>query len=157
MRRLSQSLRQRRGATATETVILIVLIAMVVLAGIKAFQGTLGGKVEFANAEVAAVSTEGSDSQRRRANAKRAKEREAASGGNSSGSSQTQASAQDGSDNGGSSGLADPDAPEQGDAAAGAAAAQPEGGCGGFNPFAIPIGLGLLGLLGYVIMKSQKG
>lgn len=156
MRRLSQSLKRRRGATATETVILIVLVAMVVLASIKALSGTLGGKVELANSEVAAVSTESSDAQRRRANAKRAREQEAGGQG-SAANSETLGSGQGRSAKGSTAGLAEPDGPSVGEPAPGTPGAAPEEGCGGFNPFIIPIGLGMLGLLGYVVMKSQKG
>lgn len=156
MRRLGRSLKQRRGATATETIILVVLVSMVVLASIKVLRDNLGNKVDEANTHVAAVSLDRQDPDeaRRKQNEKEAAR---ASAVEASADDSTEPAAADGaradravasSSSGEAVGEVD---------AAGAAAEQPAGGCGGFNPFIIPIFLGLLGLLGYVVMKTKKG
>jgi hypothetical protein len=139
-------------------VILIVLIAMVVLASVKALQGTLGEKVEFASSEVGAVTTESGSSQRQRARMKRAREHEATGGDSTSSRTETGSTPKSSSGEGGLASVADSDGNAQGQAAAASKGGPaPEGGCGGFNPFLIPIALGLFGLLGYVVLKSQKG
>lgn len=153
--KLHRSLRRRVGATTTETVMLLVLVAMVVVAGLKVFGGGVGQKVEFANDSIGAVSIQDDEMDRLRANQRRADAKRAAQGRGSAAAPSGAASA----------------AQPQGAAAEGAtdkkssvpaparstAAAAPTGGCSGFNPFAIPIILGLLGLLGYVVVKSRKG
>jgi hypothetical protein len=126
-------------------VILIVLIAVAVLATVKTLQSTLGAKVDRANAEVAAVTTEGGKEQLQKEKAKQAR---------------AEAAAQEKSDQGRAEAAPTgvPGGPDQGGPApAVAVGAEPEDDTGGFNPFIIPIALGLFGLLGYVIMKSQKG
>ncbi|QDG53193.1 hypothetical protein FIV42_21325 [Persicimonas caeni] len=160
MRRLGRSLKQQRGATATETIILVVLVAMVVLASIKVLRDNLGNKVDEANTHVSAVSIdrEDPDEKRRRQKAKEMAQEggEAGAGGSSEAGAKGQGS---GGSQGGGAAVAGPDDEAGGSAVASAdgQAAAPEGGCGGFNPFIIPIALGLMGLLGYVVMKTKKG
>lgn len=161
MSKLRRSLTAGRGATATETLILMVLVAMVILASIKVLRDTLGDKVNSANDSVAEVSMESAaerDQRRLRENAKKNAAGGAQSGQASAGGA-GEGSAAAGSSGAGASGAGP--SPSGGAAAAtaqpGAAQAEPESGCGGFNPFIIPIALGLAGLLGYVVLKSKKG
>ncbi|MFP4599180.1 MAG: hypothetical protein ACLFVJ_13060 [Persicimonas sp.] len=135
---------------------MMVLVAMVILASVKVLQDTVGGKVGQANEQVnRGVSTESAeqrDERRRHANAKKAADQTGASEGGQ---------AADGSGSGtGDDGQKVVDAPEAPRGPGGRtdqAAASSPGGCGGFNPFIIPIALGLLGLLGYIFMKTKKG
>lgn len=154
---LHQSLRRGLGATTTETVILLVLIAMVAIAMIKLLGGNIGGKVEFANDSVSAVSTENNEMERLRANQRAAEARRGSGGGGSA--AEASQSAAPGQPAGAASPASSNDPRERAAASARATTAvAPSGGCGGgFNPFVIPIALGLLGLLGYVVVKSQKG
>lgn len=155
---LKRSPRRCLGATTTETVLLIVLVAMVVMAGIKLFAGGVGEKVEFANDSIGAVSTEDDEMERLRENAREAKAERAARGG---AASSTTTSGDKKSSKKSSEGVASapdsakPSAPASAGPDADARASA--GGCGGTNPFLIPIVLGLLGLLGYVMAKSRKG
>lgn len=155
MRRLGNSLKQRRGATATETIILVLLVAMVVLASIKVLRDNLGNKVEEANTHVSAVSLEREDPDevRRRRNAKEASQE--AQGHSSAQASQDDSTgSRSGDDVSAASGGG---AGDVGEAPVGADGEPPADEGGGFNPFIIPIVLGLLGLLGYVIAKTKKG
>lgn len=152
---LHRSLRRGVGATTTETVMLLVLVAMVVVAGLKVFGGGVGQKVEFANDSVGAVSIQDNEMDRLRANQRRADAKRASQGrgaaaapSGAAGTPQAEGAATEGSTDKKSGAPA----PAQTNAAV-----APTGGCGGFNPFAIPIILGLLGLLGYVVVKSRKG
>ncbi len=160
MRRLGRSLKQRRGATATETIILVVLVAMVVLASIKVLRDNLGNKVDEANTHVSTVSMdrEDPDETRRRRNAKELEAQGGEGGGASEASGDQEGS---GGSEGGSDGAVAASGGHEADgeavAAGDAAGPPPDEGCGGFNPFIIPIALGLLGLLGYVVMKTRKG
>ena len=158
MSRLGRSLRQRRGATATETLILIILVALVILASVKVLRDSLANKAETANEHVSAVSIDREDPDEKR---RRQKAKMASRGGGEAAGSQAEASQQartpgagEGSPNAAST---EEGGDPIGEAPAESGAAPPQGGCGGFNPFIIPIVLGLLGLLGYVVMKTKKG
>lgn len=155
-------MRRARGATTTETVMLLVLIAMLVIAGIKMLGGGIGQKVEFASDSVGAVSTESGEMERLRENQREAEVRRKRKGGQvAAGASQKDptAHASKGAGQQGAGQANGPRASEGANAAASSpAATASSGGCGGgFNPFVVPIALGLLGLLGYVVVKSQKG
>ena len=139
------------GATASELIIIIVLVALVIMASVKMFQGNLGTKVELANDQVASVSTESDEERRLRERGRQADQARA---------QREQSSKKRGQDEeaekvarGEEHRRKHADLPDHRPQAG--AAAQPS--CGGFNPFLIPIVLGLLGLLGYVIAKSKKG
>lgn len=148
-------MKPRLGATATETLILVVLVAMIVLASIKVLRDTMGDKVGEANERVASVTTEQDEQEQRR---KQATWRD----GDDEGARQSSQGAN--AEAGGQGGSQGDDSVASGpgglrnmpDGTDSAPAARSEGGCGGFNPFVIPIILGLLGLLGYVITKAKK-
>lgn len=155
---LRRSLRRGRGATTTETVMLLVLIAMVVIASVKMLGGGIGQNVDFATDSVGAVSTDDNEMERLRANQRKAEARKAARGGGSAASASASTGGSAGSSGGGDSGESGAERRAGAASAQSAPAVAPRGGCGGdFNPFLIPIALGMLGLLGYVVAKSQKG
>jgi Flp pilus assembly pilin Flp len=146
-------MKPRLGATATETLILVVLVTMVVLASIKVLRDTMGDKADEASTRVASVTTEKGDEDRQ----ERASWRDDGDGAVQGESGADQEAA-------GQGGSQDSDTVARGpgglrnmpDGTDSTPAAHSEGGCGGFNPFLIPIILGLLGLLGYVITKAKK-
>jgi hypothetical protein len=131
---------------------MIVLVAMIVMAGIKVFEGGISTKVELANESVGSISTENKDLEKLHERGRKSRKARAAAAGSDSPST-TGAAKSDGSAADGAPGEKKGNHP----AAAGQGAVAAQGGCGGFNPFLIPIALGLAGLLGYVILKSKKG
>ncbi len=152
MSRLWRHMVRGRGATATETIILLVLVAMVILSIVKMFSNNLGTKVNKANSAVASLSTEDPDARRVRENGKKAwKGQNGAAA--PAGEQQPAAGGSKGNGAAAAANAGKQGAPTQ--TAAGTPTVQE--GCGGFNPFVIPIALGLAGLLGYVIMKTKKG
>lgn len=168
VKRLRRSLRSARGATVTEMVVLIVLVALAVMAGIKALGSTMGAKMDEANTRVAQVSTEQVPGQygKPASSASGRAEEAGATPNRAAAPAQATPGADDPDDASKSSARGEsgdpqlvdaPDVPRQRAAPVSNAAAPPDDGCGGFNPFLIPMVLGLLGLLGYVIGKSKKG
>lgn len=150
MRQSVQFWRGRRGATATELLVLLVLVAIVIMAAIKLLQEGLSDQAGKASDHVSSISTdsEDEDERRRKENMRRA-----------------EASGESGEDDGrGSSDSEDeevaapgePKGPDPGGTDR-VRYAESESGCGGFNPFLIPIALGLAGLIGYIVMKTKKG
>lgn len=135
---------------------MIILVGLIVMAGIKMFGGGIAGKADFANDMVGSVTTENQEAERLRAAGRKAEERRRAHGGAASG-------AAEGSEAGGGEARHEEGGAQQAARApapaTSAATSKEAGGAdgGGFNPFLIPIVVGLLGLLGYVMLKSQKG
>lgn len=148
LRQFRGSIERGRGASATEMIILLVLIAVVCIGVFRLFGGTIKNKLTGAQATVAAVGTEEKQTQGSFEQASAA-----GSGGGSAKSADSNRKSQAGASG---RSVANQGGQAIAPSTSVAKVEQKPGSVGGFNPWILAIFLGLAGLLVYVFFAKKS-